>query len=190
MWFRSTTTPAVAVRVTNVISSIIYRYWSVISTRTWNTNKNWILRSGRRKSDSCRSATTPGRCACESNSTDARGQVSCYNMMRSNESRTSGTKRIVFNSRFCTRVQMDHSLRACVCVCVLDGVLSYSMPQGDKRSPDWEFYDSTYDGYWDDELRRGLGQLTDGKVGPDNFRMGYYDAERGTFVLFFFQRYT
>lgn len=60
-----------------------------------------------------------------------------------------------------------------------DGILSYSMPQGDKRSPEWEFYDSTYDGYWDDELQRGLGQLTDGKVGPDNFRMGYYDTERG-----------
>jgi len=53
------------------------------------------------------------------------------------------------------------------------------MPQGDKRSPEWEFYDSTYDGYWDDELQRGLGQLTDGKVGLDNFRMGYYDTERG-----------
>lgn len=56
------------------------------------------------------------------------------------------------------------------------------MPQGDKRSPGWEFYDSTYDGYWETELRRGLGQLTDGKVGPDNFRTGYYDIERGTFT--------
>lgn len=64
-----------------------------------------------------------------------------------------------------------------------DGILSYSMPQGDKRSPEWEFYDSTYDGYWDDELQRGLGQLTDGKVGQDNFRMGYYDTERGTFCF-------
>lgn len=63
--------------------------------------------------------------------------------------------------------------------CVADGILSYSMPQGDKRDPDWEFYDSTYDGYWDGELQRGLGQLTDGKVGPDNFRMAYYDTERG-----------
>lgn len=53
------------------------------------------------------------------------------------------------------------------------------MPQGDKRDPDWEFYDSTYDGYWDGELQRGLGQLTDGKVGPDNFRTAYYDTERG-----------
>jgi discoidin domain receptor family protein 2 len=53
------------------------------------------------------------------------------------------------------------------------------MPQGDLRGAGWEFFDSTYDGHWDGELRRGLGQLTDGKVGPDNFRMGYYDYERG-----------
>ena len=53
------------------------------------------------------------------------------------------------------------------------------MPQGDLRGAGWEFFDSTYDGHWDGELRRGLGQLTDGKVGPDNFKMGYYDYERG-----------
>lgn len=55
-----------------------------------------------------------------------------------------------------------------------DGVVSYSMPQGDKRNT-WEFFDVTYDGYWDGQLLRGLGQLTDGKNGPDNFKMGYYD---------------
>ncbi|EZA49268.1 Discoidin domain-containing receptor [Ooceraea biroi] len=56
-----------------------------------------------------------------------------------------------------------------------DGVVSYSMPQGDKRGNGWEFFDATYDGHWDGELRRGLGQLTDGKTGPDNFKMGYYN---------------
>lgn len=66
-----------------------------------------------------------------------------------------------------------------------DGILSYSMPQGDKRSPEWEFYDSTYDGYWDVELQKGLGQLTDGKVGLDNFRMGYYDTEKGKYIKYF-----
>lgn len=55
------------------------------------------------------------------------------------------------------------------------------MPQGDKRGTGWEFFDATYDGHWDGELRRGLGQLTDGKVGPENFRMGYYDSERSTY---------
>ncbi|XP_017890624.2 discoidin domain-containing receptor 2-like [Ceratina calcarata] len=59
-----------------------------------------------------------------------------------------------------------------------DGIVSYSMPQGDKRG-NWEFFDATYDGYWDGQLLRGLGQLTDGKIGPDNFKMGYYDYDRG-----------
>ncbi|XP_071444352.1 discoidin domain-containing receptor 2-like [Hetaerina americana] len=61
-----------------------------------------------------------------------------------------------------------------------DGIVSYTMPQGDKRGSGWEFFDATYDGFWDGELlRRGLGQLTDGKIGPENFKMGYYDYERG-----------
>ncbi|XP_024936412.1 discoidin domain-containing receptor 2 isoform X2 [Cephus cinctus] len=60
-----------------------------------------------------------------------------------------------------------------------DGVVSYSMPQGDKRGNEWEFFDVTYDGHWDAELRRGLGQLTDGRTGPDDFKMGYYDYDRG-----------
>lgn len=67
------------------------------------------------------------------------------------------------------------------CFCT-DGIVSYSMPQGDKRGSGWEFFDATYDGHWDGELQRGLGQLTDGKVGPENFKMGYYslaDYERG-----------
>ncbi|XP_070172199.1 discoidin domain-containing receptor 2-like isoform X1 [Polyergus mexicanus] len=58
-----------------------------------------------------------------------------------------------------------------------DGVVSYSMPQGDKRGNGWEFFDATYDGHWDGELRRGLGQLTDGRTGPDNFKL-YYDNDR------------
>lgn len=56
-----------------------------------------------------------------------------------------------------------------------DGIVSYSMPQGDKRN-NWEFFDATYDGYWDGQLLRGLGQLTDGKIGPDDFKMSYYDV--------------
>ncbi|XP_024085741.1 discoidin domain-containing receptor 2-like, partial [Cimex lectularius] len=60
-----------------------------------------------------------------------------------------------------------------------DGIVSYSMPQGDKRGTAWEFFDATYDGHWDAELKRGLGQLTDGKIGHENFKMTYYDNERG-----------
>ncbi|XP_066592179.1 discoidin domain-containing receptor 2-like isoform X2 [Prorops nasuta] len=61
-----------------------------------------------------------------------------------------------------------------------DGVVSYSMPQGDKRGSGsgWEFFDATYDGYWDPELRRGLGQLTDGKTGPDNFKISHYEYDQ------------
>lgn len=55
------------------------------------------------------------------------------------------------------------------------------MPQGDKRGVGWEFFDATYDGHWDGQLQRGLGQLIDGKVGPENFKMGYYDYERGLY---------
>lgn len=55
-----------------------------------------------------------------------------------------------------------------------DGIVSYSMPQGDKRN-NWEFFDATYDGYWDGQLLRGLGQLTDGKIGPDSIKMSYFD---------------
>ena len=61
----------------------------------------------------------------------------------------------------------------------IDGVVSYSMPQGDKRGNDWEFFDATYDGHWDAELRRGLGQLVDGRTGPDNFKEGFYDNDHG-----------
>ncbi|KAG7197505.1 hypothetical protein KM043_007184 [Ampulex compressa] len=58
-----------------------------------------------------------------------------------------------------------------------DGIVSYSMPQGDKRG-NWEFFDATYDGYWDGQLLRGLGELTDGRIGPENFKMGYYEHDR------------
>ncbi|XP_058790715.1 epithelial discoidin domain-containing receptor 1-like isoform X2 [Phymastichus coffea] len=60
-----------------------------------------------------------------------------------------------------------------------DGIVSYSMPQGETRSKDWEFYDVTYDGLWDGELRRGLGQLIDGKAGPDNYKNGFHSHVRG-----------
>ncbi|RZF32590.1 hypothetical protein LSTR_LSTR011037 [Laodelphax striatellus] len=60
-----------------------------------------------------------------------------------------------------------------------EGVVSYSMPQGDVRSAGWEFFDATYDGHWDAELQRGLGQLTDSKLGPDSFKNAYYDFGPG-----------
>jgi hypothetical protein len=54
------------------------------------------------------------------------------------------------------------------------------MPQGSKRSENWEFYDQTFDGIWDGQyLRDGLGQLTDGRGGPINFKDDFYGPERG-----------
>ena len=53
-----------------------------------------------------------------------------------------------------------------------DGVLSYSMPQGDHRDPDVDLRDFTYDGrVTDHQLSGGLGQLTDGVEGHSNFRL-------------------
>ncbi|OQV17830.1 Discoidin domain-containing receptor 2 [Hypsibius exemplaris] len=53
-----------------------------------------------------------------------------------------------------------------------EGILWYSMPQGEARGPDVQLYDWTYDGVIEsNNLYLGLGQLTDGRVGPDNFRL-------------------
>ncbi|XP_066156876.1 discoidin domain-containing receptor 2-like [Euwallacea fornicatus] len=60
-----------------------------------------------------------------------------------------------------------------------DGIVSYSMPQGDKRNS-WEFYDSSYDGHWDGEkLKYGLGQLTDGQIAPDDFKLSFHESGQG-----------
>jgi discoidin domain receptor family protein 2 len=54
------------------------------------------------------------------------------------------------------------------------------MPQGSKRGDNWNFYDHTYDGFWDaNHLRNGLGQLIDGRGGPDNFKDDFYGHDRG-----------
>lgn len=59
-----------------------------------------------------------------------------------------------------------------------DGIVSYSMPQGDKRGSNWEFYDFGYDGHWDgNELKHGLGQLIDGKFGHDDFKSDFYNGQ-------------
>lgn len=66
---------------------------------------------------------------------------------------------------------MCTSIYVYMCVYLFsDGIVSYSMPQGEKRGNDY-FYDSTYDGHWDGELRRGMGLLVDGRSGPDNYKL-------------------
>ncbi|KAG6458538.1 discoidin domain-containing receptor 2 isoform X2 [Manduca sexta] len=50
------------------------------------------------------------------------------------------------------------------------GIVSYSMPKGNKRSNGVELTDMIYDGVWGEELRGGLGQLVDGQFGSDEIR--------------------
>ena len=54
----------------------------------------------------------------------------------------------------------------------VDGILSYDMPQGDKRGAEVYMIDFTYDGKRDNGfLSGGLGQLTDWEEGITNFRL-------------------
>ncbi|XP_052222204.1 LOW QUALITY PROTEIN: discoidin domain-containing receptor 2-like [Dreissena polymorpha] len=59
-----------------------------------------------------------------------------------------------------------------------EGLLSYSMRQGDTRGSENDFFDFTYDGTLDPDgyLYRGLGQLTDGEKGEANFRLANGDT--------------
>src|SRR6218665_1471617 len=59
----------------------------------------------------------------------------------------------------------------------LDGVMSYNMRQGDKRGPDIDLYDLTYDGQVSDGyLSGGLGQLMDFEEGNTNFRLDHQNV--------------
>ena len=73
------------------------------------------------------------------------------------------------------------------------GLVSYSMPQGDKRGSTYEFYDYSYDGEWrGDGLYNGLGSLTDGDLGPADYKLSYYTkskSEAGFFILHFLKYY-
>lgn len=60
------------------------------------------------------------------------------------------------------------------------GILSYSIPQGERRGTDVDLSDVTYDGMKDDSyLHGGLGQLTDGTAGNDNFKLDVSGYGRG-----------
>ncbi|XP_070774537.1 discoidin domain-containing receptor 2 [Enoplosus armatus] len=71
----------------------------------------------------------------------------------------------------------DHSMIVCMRVEVygcewLDGLMSYSIPDGHQmiyRGLDVYFNDSVYDGASAERLTKGLGQLTDGTWGLDDF---------------------
>jgi hypothetical protein len=54
---------------------------------------------------------------------------------------------------------------------IADGLISYTVPQGTKNDERWDFRDHTYDGQLDRQcLRNGLGKLTDGRVGSNDFQ--------------------
>ncbi|XP_076271676.1 discoidin domain-containing receptor 2 isoform X2 [Rhynchophorus ferrugineus] len=71
----------------------------------------------------------------------------------------------------------DHVRTVCMRVELMgcpwkDGLVSYAMPQGLQRGTDLDLSDRTYDGAEENgQLYHGLGQLTDGQRGRDNFRM-------------------
>ncbi|XP_059473257.1 discoidin domain-containing receptor tyrosine kinase B isoform X2 [Neocloeon triangulifer] len=53
-----------------------------------------------------------------------------------------------------------------------EGLVSYSMPQGEQRGSEVDLSDRSYDGKDEGSyLIGGLGQLVDGQVGADNFRL-------------------
>lgn len=61
--------------------------------------------------------------------------------------------------------------------------MSYQVPDDTSREPDQDLSDSSYDGFRrDGELVGGLGQLVDGEVGGDNFKLdiGYGKGEYAT----------
>lgn len=67
----------------------------------------------------------------------------------------------------------------CLVVDISDGILSYSMRQGDRRGSEVEFSDFTYDGdVVDGQLSGGLGQLVDGDEGASNFRLDIQNVGR------------
>ena len=64
------------------------------------------------------------------------------------------------------------------------GFVSYQIPEDTTREPDQDLGDSSYDGIRrDGELVGGLGQLVDGEVGGDNFKLdiGYGKGEYSCF---------
>jgi discoidin domain receptor family protein 2 len=63
------------------------------------------------------------------------------------------------------------------------GIIAYQIPEDSAREGAQDFSDSSYDGIRrEGELVGGLGQLVDGEVGGDNFKLdiGYGKGESNT----------
>ncbi|KAF6200808.1 hypothetical protein GE061_005254 [Apolygus lucorum] len=84
----------------------------------------------------------------------------------------------------------DHLRTVCMRVDILgcvwqEGVLSYSMPQGEasKAAGEPDLRDKSYDGLEEANwVTSGLGQLTDGRRGHDDFTVDYYGHGSGEFA--------
>uniref|UniRef100_A0A8D8YYZ7 Discoidin domain-containing receptor 2 n=1 Tax=Cacopsylla melanoneura TaxID=428564 RepID=A0A8D8YYZ7_9HEMI len=89
--------------------------------------------------------------------------------------------RIIPYSEIARTVCMRIELMGCL---YEEGLVSYSMPQGNIKTFDTshslDLTDKTYDGIQEDGiLTGGLGQLTDGQVGADNFKMDAKSRAKG-----------
>lgn len=61
-----------------------------------------------------------------------------------------------------------------------EGLISYIIPKGAPRGLEVELSDKTYDGEnLGDRYVGGMGQLSDGQRGPDNFRSDIYGLGKG-----------
>ncbi|GFS63625.1 discoidin domain-containing receptor 2, partial [Trichonephila inaurata madagascariensis] len=68
----------------------------------------------------------------------------------------------------------------CLFLLFQDGLVSYAMPQGERRGVDINLSDKIYDGIKDDSyLHGGLGQLTDGQKGDNNFKVDTQGLGKG-----------
>ena len=66
-----------------------------------------------------------------------------------------------------------------------EGIVSYSMRQGERRGSEVDLYDFTYDGTLiDGNLSGGLGQLVDGDEGQHNFRLDPYEVGKRGYVFY------
>ncbi|GBL97521.1 Discoidin domain-containing receptor 2 [Araneus ventricosus] len=102
-------------------------------------------------------------------------------IFKGNTNTYSSVKRIVDPPIIATKIRFVpysiHLRTICMRVelygCIFhDGLVSYAMPQGERRGVDVNLSDKIYDGIKDDSyLHGGLGQLTDGQKGDDNFKV-------------------
>ncbi|KAG7165703.1 Discoidin domain-containing receptor 2-like 2 [Homarus americanus] len=116
---------------------------------------------------------------------DGRGQELLEGNSNTYLAQTSQLSPPIIASRVRFVPYSDHPRTVCMRVEVYgcqysDGLVSYSMPDGDPRGGDQALTDLTYDGTRADGwLSGGLGQLTDGEMGHTNFRVDALGMGRG-----------